>query len=397
MPFAWPAIPPEIAEALLSGGDKAATTADAGAAHGALTGMMGADGVSMTVNAGTTAPMFQGLGGVQAIAAAGQYAPMAEMAAGWIAEGASVMTELALHYTATRSSMIPSAVALGTRETAEGWTAANWHGFFTPIVMSWWELYGNQWLQNATLGSGWEAAVHAAAGPLLLPGPIAPLMANPAGVAAEAGAVAGTGAERASSVAMRQSFEGLQKAVNSPVGGSQAGGMEAMSTMMQFAQAPMSMVSGLGSAFGGAPQTLGQLPQMGMGMLGPLLSGPAMQAANPQNALNAAMEAARQSAANPAMASSGAGGAGFGGPSSGATAPMSAFSRANSALTAPSSPAARMAPAAGTFGGGSATSGSAGGGMFGAPGAAGRRKENQTQAGSPVAVMYDGERSDRGE
>ncbi|WP_158022972.1 hypothetical protein [Mycobacteroides abscessus] len=62
MPFAWPAVPPEIAEALLSGGDKAVTTADAGAAHGALTGMMGADGVSMTVNAGGTAPMFQGLG-----------------------------------------------------------------------------------------------------------------------------------------------------------------------------------------------------------------------------------------------------------------------------------------------------------------------------------------------
>lgn len=397
MPFAWPAVPPEIAEALLSGGDKGATTAEAGAAHGALTGMMGADGASMTANAGATAPMFQGLGGVQAIAAASQYAPMAEMASGWIAEGGSVITELALQYTFTRSSMIPSVVALGTRETAEGWTAANWHGFFTPIVMSWWELYGNQWLQNATLGSGWEASVHAAAGPLLLPGPIAPLMANPAGVAAEAGAVAGTGAERASSVAMRQSFEGLQKAVNSPVGGSQSGGMEAMSMMMQMASPAMSSVSGLGSAFGGAPQTLGQLPQMGMGMLGPLLSGQAMQAANPQNALNAAMEAARQSAANPAMASAGTGGAGFGGPSSGATAPMSAFSRANSALGAPSSPSARVAPVSGTVGGGTATSGAPGGGMFGAPGAAGRRKDNQSQAGTPVAVMYDGERSDRGE
>src|SRR6185295_13551534 len=147
--------------------------------------------------------------------------------------------------------------------------AANWHGFFTPIVTSLYELYGDQWVTNASAGSGWETAVFGAAGPLGVPAPLAPVMANPAGMAAQAGQVAETAGERPASAAMRRSFAGVEEALTKPAGAPGGMGLDTLGSVMSMASTPMSMAGTLPQMFGSLPQTLGQFPQMGMGLLGP--------------------------------------------------------------------------------------------------------------------------------
>ena len=163
-----------------------------------------------------------------------------------------------------------------------------------------------------------------------------------------------------------------------------------------MASSPLSSLSSVSSPFGELPQTLGQFPQMGFGLLGPLLSGSGLSAANPASALSAATEAARQAAATGSL-STGAAGGGIGGIGSGVTAPMSAFSQPVSSFGSQPASAPRITgstPGTGAGGPGGATAGTGGGGLFGAPAGSRRRSEAKTgAAGTPVAVMVDGERS----
>ncbi|MFA4085345.1 PPE domain-containing protein [Mycobacteroides salmoniphilum] len=399
MPHLWPAEPPELNHWLISTGDHAATLTGAGGAMAGLAGLMGVDASTMISNAAATAPVFVGLGGLKSLEAASMYTPLAGLTSAWVGEGAGLLDGLAAAHGVAENGMVPWPIALGTRTSAEGWAAANWHGFFTPIVTGLYEMYGNQWIVNGSMGSGYETAVHAAVGPLVLPGPFAPIMANPAGLAAEAGTVGATGAERASSVAMRKSFEGLQQAVTGSAGGPQAGGLQGMESIMQMFSGPMQMAQSIPQAFGSLPQTLGQFPQMGMGLLGPLLNGSALSAANPANALSAAQDAARQAAANGSLSGGSSPIAGLNaGPGSGGTAPMSSYNRPSASFGNP--PGGRIAPAAGTGAGGPGAGGAGGGGgLFGAPGAAGRRGDSSGRNGNatPVSVTVDGERTDSGE
>lgn len=395
MPWFWPGNAPEINEMLLAAGDQATSFLDSAAALTTLAGVMGADAASMSSNAASTAPTFVGAGGTAAVAAAAEYTPLSTLASTWLATGSALVGELAAAYQVAHRGMVPAAVAVATRETAEGWTAANWHGFFTPIVNAWWGTYGEQWMQNGAAGEGWESAVYATAGPMAIVPPIAPMMGNPAGVAGEAAMVGEVGAERASSVAMRQSFNGMEKA-STTMAGSPMGGMDGMQAFMSMAQMPMSAASALGQPFGQAPQMLGQFPQMGMGLLGPLMSGSALNAASPASQLAAATEAAKQAAATGSMSGPGAGGVGFGGPGSGATAPMSSFSRPpGGGFGSLSSPGPRALAAPGTAAGAPGTSGSMGGGGMLAPhGASERRKGGRAANGEPVSIVFDGERSE---
>ncbi|CQD24181.1 PPE protein [Mycobacterium lentiflavum] len=391
MPHPWAATPPEINAALLSAGDQAASFTATTAALQTLAGLMDADATSMVANAAETAPSFVGAGGAASLAASSQYAPLAGVASGWLEAGAATVGHLTAAYTTAKNAMVPSEVALGTRLSAEAWAAANWHGFFTPIVTSLYEMYGDQWSINAGAGSGWETSVFAASGPLAIPAPLAPLMGNPVGMGAEAGAAsAQQGALSSASMGMQGSFSGLQNAgssgSHSPAGGSDPGPLEGMQMMTSMASSPLSSLSSATSAFGELPQTLGQLPQMGFGLLGPLLSGSGLSAANPANALSAATEAARQAAATGSL-STGA-----------VTAPMSAFSQPVSSFGSQPASAPRItgsAPGTGAGGPGGATSGTGGaGGLFGAPPGSRRRSEAKTgAAGTPVALMVDGERS----
>lgn len=381
---------------MLSAGDQAFSFVDTSVALTTLSGVMGGDAASMSANAASTAPSFEGVGGTAALAAAAEYTPLSTLASAWLAAGSGLVGELAASYQVARRAMIPSAVALGTRETAEAWTAANWHGFFTPIVNGWWSTYGGQWLQNGAAGEGWEAAVYATAGPMAIPPPPAPMMGNPAGVAGEAGMVAEVGAERASSVAMRQSFSGMEKASTTMAGGGPMGGMEGMQQFMSLAQMPMQAVSSLAQPFGQAPQMLGQFPQMGMGLLGPLMNGAGLGAASPASQLAAASEAAKQAAASGSMSGGAGGGAGIGGPGSGATAPMSSYARPTSGFGSlgASGPRAIASPGA-AVGGAPGTSGSMGGGGMLAPhGSSDRRKGGRSANGEPVSIVIDGERSE---
>lgn len=402
MPHPWAATPPEINAALLSTGDQAASFTATTTALQTLAGLMDADATSMVANAAETAPGFVGSGGAASLAASSQYAPLAGVASGWLEAGAATVGHLTAAYTTAKNAMVPSEVALGTRLSAEAWAAANWHGFFTPIVTSLYELYGDQWSINAGAGSGWETSVFAASGPLAIPAPLAPLMGNPVGMGAEAGAAsAQQGALNSASMGMQGSFSGLQNAgssgSHSPAGGSDPGPLEGMQMMTSMASSPLSSLSSATSAFGELPQTLGQLPQMGFGLLGPLLSGSGLSAANPANALSAATEAARQAAATGSL-STGAVGGGIGGIGSGVTAPMSAFSQPVSSFGSQPASAPRItgsAPGTGAGGPGGATSGAGGGGgLFGAPPGSRRRSEAKNGVvGTPVAVMVDGERS----
>lgn len=399
MPFPWPATPPEIAHQLLASGDQASSFLATSVALAELAVLMGVDATTMSANAAATAPSFTGLAGLKSLESASTYTPLAATGAGWLGAGSGLVEGLAGAYTTAKNAMIPAPVALGTRESAEAWAAANWHGFFTPIVTSLYELYGDQWITNATAGSGWETAVFGAAGPMGIPAPMAPVMANPAGMAAQAGVVAETAAERPASAAMRRSFAGVQEALTTSAGGPGGMGMQSLGSLMSLASTPMSMAGGLPQMFGSLPQTLGQFPQMGFGLLGPLLSGSALSAANPANAMASATEAARQAAATQSLSGAGApgGGGAVGGPGSGATAPLSAFSRPASSFGSMPNPAARVAAAPGSVPGGAGgpTAGSAGGGgLFGgAPPAGGeRRRDGAGGAGSPTTVTFDDDR-----
>lgn len=398
MPFPWPSTPPEISHKLLASGDQGTSLFGTAAALTQLASLMGVDATTMATNAAATAPSFMGLGGSKSLLSADTYTPLAAAGAAWLGAGAALVEGLAGAYTTAKNSMIPAEVALATRTSAEAWAAANWHGFFTPIVTALYELYADQWVTNASAGTGWETAVFSAAGPMGVPAPAAPAMANPAGMASQAAVVAETAAERPASAAMQRSFAGVQEALTASAGGPQAAGMTGVGSLMSLASTPMSMLGGVPQMFGALPQTLGQFPQMGFGLLGPLLSGSALSAANPANALAAATEAARQGAATQSLAGAGGpgGAAGIGGPGSGATAPLSTFSRPAASFASMPNPAARIAPTPGSVAGGpgAAMTGSpTGGGLFGAPpAAAGRRggSDGATQApANPTTVTFD--------
>ncbi len=395
MPHPWASTPPEINHQLLASGDQGASFFGSAVALAELASVMGVDAASMTSNAAATAPSFMGLGGVKSLISASTYTPLAGAASGWLGAGSGLVEGLVAAYTTAKNAMFPAAVALGTRTSAEAWAAANWHGFFTPIVTSLYEIYADQWVTNASLGTGWETAVFSAAGPMAIPAPMAPVMANPAGMAAQTAASTATAVESPATAAMRRSFAGVQDALTASAGGPQAaGGMQSIGSLMSLASTPMSMAGSLPQMFGALPQTLGQFPQMGFGLLGPLLSGSALSAANPANALASATETARQAAATQSLAGAGAGG-GIGGPGSGATAPLSTFSRPASSFSSMPSPAARVAPAPGGVAGGPGpmTGTPGGGGLFGAPpGAGGRRDGDGQAAGRPTNVTFDDER-----
>lgn len=399
MPHPWAATPPEINAALLSSGDQAATFAAASTALQALACVMDGDAGSMVANAVGTAAGFVGVAGTASLSASSQYAPLAGVASGWLEGGAATIAGLTEAYTLAMHSMVPAEVALGTRLSAEAWAAANWHGFFTPIVTSLYELYGDQWSINAGAGSGWETSVFAASGPLVgIPAPLAPLMASPAGMGAEAGsAAAGQGAQSAAAAAMSTSFGGLQQVAGSrgTAGGQQPGLLEGVQMVESMASAPLSSLSGGSSPFGELPQMLGQFPQMGMGLLGPLLSGSSLSAANPATALSAATEAARQAAAAGTVSSGGVGGLGSAGVA-GLTAPMSSFSQPSSSFAARTGgPRIVTATPGAVAGPGGAGVGSGGSGLFGVPPGSRRRDGDGAAApGTPVAVVVDGERSD---
>lgn len=405
MPWAWAATPPEINHALLSGGDQAATLADSSAALTELSTVMVTDAATMAANAGATADVFVGAGGAAAAAAAAAYEPLASLASGWLAAGAATVGTLTTSYHAARDAMVPAEVALATRESAEAWAAANWHGFFTPIVTSLYELYGNQWAINGSAGSGWETAVFAASGPLTVPAPLAPLMASPVGMAAEAGEVgAQAGSVMASSSSMGQGFQGLQAAATaSPSQAGSPGGTQpgALSELMSAAQGPMSAASSLPSSlvepFGSLPQTLGSMPAQGFGLLGPLLSGSGLQAANPANALAAATEAAKQAAAAGTVTGAGPiGGGGIAGIGSGLTAPMSSLERPSSGFGSQRRGSAPSSAAGTAVSGSRPTAGMAGTGMLAPPPAARDRKSatNGAQESSPVNIEFDPAHSD---
>lgn len=401
MPFPWPSTPPEIAHQLLSSGDQAASLLSTSVALKELAALMGVDAATMMSNASATAPSFVGMGGIKSMVSASTYAPLAATGSAWLAAGSGLVDGLAGAYTMAKNTMIPAPVALGTRTSAEGWAAANWHGFFTPIVTSLYELYGNQWATNAAAGTGWETAVHSAAVPLSVPGPVAPVMANPAGMASEAGVVAEQAIENPTSAAMRRSFAGVQEALTKTAGVPGGSGMESLGSLFSMASMPMQFAGGIPQMFGQLPQTLGQFPQMGMGLLGPLLSGSAFGAANPANAMAAATETARQAAATQSLSNagfSGGAGGGIGGPGSGATPPLSSFSRPAASFGAMPSGTPRMAAAPGavTAGSGGPTAGAPGGGGLFAPGAAqqNRREANANATNHPTTVTFDGERND---
>jgi hypothetical protein len=401
MPFPWPSTPPEIAHQLLSSGDQASSFLGTSAALAELAALMGVDATTMSANAGATAPSFAGLAGIKSLVSASTYTPLASTGAAWLGAGSGLVEGLAGAYTTAKNSMIPAPVALATRESAEAWAAANWHGFFTPIVTSLYELYGDQWATNASAGSGWETAVFGAAAPLGVPAPLAPVMANPAGMAAEAGQVAESAGERPATAAMRRSFAGVEEALTKTAGTPGGMGIESLGSMMSLASTPMSMAGGLPQMFGSLPQTLGQFPQMGFGLLGPLLSGSALSAANPANAMASATEAARQAAATQSLSGAGApgGGAAVGGPGSGATAPLSTFSRPASSFASMPNPAARVAAAPGTVTGGpggptAGSAGTGGSGLFGAPPGGDRRRDGAGAGTNPTTVTFDGARND---
>lgn len=401
MPFPWPATPPEIAHQLLSSGDQAESFLATSVALKELAALMGVDAASMSSNAAATAPSFVGLGGIKSLVSASTYAPLAATGSGWLAGGSGVVDTLASSYTLAKNTMIPAPVALATRESAESWAAANWHGFFTPIVTSLYELYGNQWATNAAAGTGWETAVFGAAGPLAVPAPVAPVMANPAGMASEAAMVAQNGVENPTSAAMRRSFSGVQEALTKTAGVPGGPGMESVTSLFSLASTPMQMFGQVPQMFGQLPQTLGQFPQMGFGLLGPLLSGNALAAANPANALASTTEAARQAAATQSLSNAGlpgGGGAAIGGPGSGTTAPLSTFSRPAASFGPVPNAAPRVAPAPGAATGGASgpTAGTPGGGGLFAPAAANqnRRDANGNPTSHPTTVTFDDERND---
>src|SRR5215218_4045125 len=379
----WSAFPPEVNAGQLMAGDNGASIAAAAGAYEALAAALTAEGAKMAATAGVTASTgWVGAGGTAMMATAMPYVAALQLLAAWVQQSAVSAAGIEQAYVTAKTAMIPVPVCTSNRTTWTGLAMTNFCGINFPPMGVLDGLYEGYWLNNAGQMGGYEGIVTTILTALLTPPPPAPLTANPAGPAGQAAAVSQAAASGAASAAMSQSLNGVDQASSAVQPGAQTAAAPANS----MAQLPMQMMSQLGQLpqmaaqpmqiLGQFPQMLGQMPQMAMGMLGPLSQGMG------HGGLSGAgidkvgqFDQATLAATTDAAARGGGGGGGAGGLGGGAGV-MSSFTRPTGSFNAPGplklptgwTPGAGIPEVATSAG---PATGAGTGGLYGAPGAAG--------------------------
>jgi PPE-repeat protein len=379
----WSALPPEVNAGQLMLGDQGASIEAAAIAYDVLAAALMAEAAQMLgTTSSAAADGFIGAGGTAMMATAIPYVAALEALAAWVEQSAASAAAILQAYLTAKAAMVQVPVCDTNRVTQAGAVATNIIGQNTPIIialdMEYFDLF---WPTNASNMGGYEGIVTTIVAQLGIPPPPAPMTVNPAGMAAQAGSVAAAAADGGANAAMSASSNTISQA-SGTVGGTAAAPAQSAASMApqmmsQLGQLPQ-MLGQLPQMLGQFPQMLGQFPQMAMGMLGPLTQG--MTGAN-----TAGLDKLAGTAADPAIAATtdaaraGATGVGSGVGSLGNTAGvMSSFTRPTGSFNAPGPP---KLPTGWTPGAGQvpevatsaqpAMAGSSGGGLYGAPAAAG--------------------------
>jgi PPE-repeat protein len=379
------AYPPELNFYQLTAGDMAASAAAAMLAQQALSAAMSAELATLGVNTSSTATIgWEGPGGVAMTLSATQMMDVFGMAIAWLEEGSAATAQIVEAHQTAAQTMIPGPVCDENRATYGGLALTNFMGInFPPMGALDASYFGEFWPHNATALSVYQAVVTAAMAILSTPPPMSPTAADPAGALA---GVAQAAAQTAGQSALQTSAQTMSTTAEAPAaasqgaGGSMSSAMGSMSSMMSM---PMQMMSSLPQMLAQAPQMLGQVMQSGMGLLGPLTSSLGSGAGG--DAALASSIAPGGAGGIGAAGLGGGGGGGLGSGFGGAGPVASSFTRPASSFNTPSAP-----KLPGGWGGGPeapgpvASSGTSamggGGGMYGAPGAAGMARDDEKGA-----------------
>jgi PPE-repeat protein len=378
------AYPPELNFYQLTGGDMAASAASAMLAQQALSAAMSAELATLGVNTSSTATIgWEGPGGAAMTLSATQMMDVFGMAIAWLEEGSAATAQIVEAHQTAAQTMIPGPVCDENRATYGTLAMTNFMGIhFPPMGALDATYFGEFWPHNATALSVYQAVVAAAMAILSTPPPMSPTAADPAGALA---GVAQAAAQTAGQSALQTGAQTMSTTAEAPAaasqgaGGSMSSAMSGMSSMMSM---PMQLASSLPQLLGQAPQMLGQVMQTGMGLLGPLTS--SLGQAGAGDATGALTSSVTPGAGG--AAGLGGGGGGIGGTGFGGAGPVaSSFTRPASSFNTPAAPklpggwgGGPQAPGPVASSGTSAMGG--GGGMYGAPGAAGMARDDEKGA-----------------
>jgi PPE-repeat protein len=380
----WSAFPPEVNAGQLMLGDQGASIEAAAIAYDVLAAALMAEAAQMAATTGSAAANgFIGAGGTAMTATAIPYIAALEALAAWVEQSAASAAAILQAYVTAKAAMIQVPVCETNRVSQAGFVATNIIGQNTPVIvaldMEYFDLF---WPLNASNMGGYEGIVSTVIMTLGIPPPPAPLTANPAGMAAQAGAIGEAAATGGVNAAMSQSLNTVNQA-SGTVGGSAQTAAAPAQSMASMAPQMMSQLGQLPQMFGQIPQMLGQFPQMlgpfpqmAMGMLGPLTSSMNAGGVNGLEKAAGGLDRTALAATTDAAARAGGGGGGAGGVG-GAAGMMSSFTRPTGSFNAPGPPklptgwAPGSATAPDVASSVQPTAGAGTGGLYGAPAAAG--------------------------
>jgi PPE-repeat protein len=358
----------------LAAGDHAASCEAAAAAYQALADALAAEIATMNANtAATAAEAWEGLGGTAMTMTAGMFSGVLGLAVAYLNVAFGAAGDIATAYNAALTAMIPGPVCDNNRADHLSLAMSN------VLNQNWAPmefldgLYGEYWMQNASMMGTFQAAVASALAVLATPPPLSPPTGNPATAAAAASQVAADPAINA----LSQSGQGMTEALGGGTqAASQAGaGGDAMQTAMPMLTSTLGQAQGLISP---ATQGLSSLPQMvsqGAGQMSGLL-GPLSNAGSMGGATPAELAPIADVGAGPAGAGLNSLGGGLGGAVGPSNGVLTAFTKPVNSFSPPTQPRlpgawkvaedSIPAPVSGSPGG------AGGGGLYGAPSALSR-------------------------
>jgi PPE-repeat protein len=359
------AVTPEINHTMMVAGDLGESLVQAAAGYESVADMLLAELTAMGLNTSTTAEVaWQGPAGEMYELTAAQFCAICATVSAWVRIGQTQAAEVAAAHAAAVEMMIPAEACVANRVAQGGLVATNAFGQNFPGIYALdHQYYGHFWVNNAVARTGYGQTAWTALAAISAPAPFTSMAPDPAGPAAGVAEGAGQNVMQVSTQAMTQT---AGTSGNLMSGGS-GGGMSSFAgqAVGMFGQAG-SMLGQAPSALGQFPSMLGQAPSMFSGLLGPLMSG--ANGAGPAGALGTEVAGALGPAAGGGLAG---GGGMLSAPASVASSlvrPANSFSPPN----APTLPAGWQGDAGSGQDSQNRPAGMGGGGLYGAPQAAGR-------------------------
>jgi hypothetical protein len=271
----WPSSPPEVNYLRLVGAGAAgtATTMASAAVWQALAGSAEVAASVSSLNAVSTAPSFEGVGGTSSFTAATSLNGSLHLLAGWAQEKPPIAASAVWAYETAVSSMIPAEVSIANRAEQAADVALNplVLGALTPMIVALdAEYFGEHWPHNASAGAVYGSALAALAAALAVPPPISPPGASPMAPATAAAAVAQSAGQAAAGEALKVSGQAAELAGDGVAGPAQAVGQAGsmVAQPIQAAAGAAQPVLGMFQSPVQAAQSLASLPQSMLGVFG---------------------------------------------------------------------------------------------------------------------------------